>query len=111
MIINRLKTNRYNFSSARLLVLCFSLLALGSGLFASSYFLTGAEASAQRKVKRTAIRTTLPNGKSKKKNSSVRNSPDAQVISQSQLNADGTIQAGQMLTFPVEQSTAEIMSD
>lgn len=82
-----------------------AVLAIGAAL--PSNFLTRVDAQ------KAAKRTTAPAARSEKPGGpTTRRSRDAQIISQSQANADGTITAGKVITDePIEMSTDVIMAD
>ncbi|HBB88703.1 MAG TPA: hypothetical protein DC047_13920 [Blastocatellia bacterium] len=97
------------FTATRVAALSLCLLVMGAAVFLSSNVLTTAIAQKAASGQRTAKRIDLPHGKSRKTPSVVRHSPEAQELSQSQSNADGTITPGQIIAYPIEETTKQIM--
>src|ERR1041385_2880544 len=93
-----------NITARRIIVLSACLLLLAGAVVLPSRILTVVNA---QRAARTAKRINLP-GKSRK-SSSLALSPNARVISQSQTNEDGTITPGQLIAYPVDQTTEQVM--
>src|SRR5215210_7548654 len=101
-----MQLERKRISASRIIIvsICLAVFAAGSAL-PSGYI-----AKVSAAIQKAAKRAVAPAPKSPKP--APRQSKDAQVISQSQLNADGSITAGQIITDnPVGRTVAEIMAE
>ena len=93
---------------ARVLILSLCLAALAVGAALPTGFLAKVSAAAQQ----AARRTVTPAPKPKPGAPAVRQSKDAQVVSQGKANPDGSITPDKIITDnPIERTTAEIMAD
>jgi hypothetical protein len=86
---------------------CLALLAVGVAL--PSGFLTRVSAAIQNAAKRT-VAPAPKSPKSARRAPAIRQSQEAQFVSPSQTNPDGSVIPGKLITdTPIEQTTAEIM--
>src|SRR5689334_4334681 len=102
-----MKSTQKNTTSfaLRIAALLFCLISMSAGLLLPSDAQTGGGSSRQKRTLRT--RTYAPNS-----TRPAHQSNNAQVLSESQTNTDGSITPGLMLMDkPVEQSVAEIMTE
>jgi hypothetical protein len=106
-IPNQPERKRISASRVILLSVCLAVFA-AAGAALPAGFLTKASAAMQQAAKRTVT----PAAKSAKAAPAPRQSKDSQIISESRLNPDGTITAGQIITdSPIERTTADIMAE
>ncbi|MEP7336513.1 MAG: hypothetical protein ABI977_02005, partial [Acidobacteriota bacterium] len=97
-----------NLNPIRIAAVLFCLVFLSAGIFLPSDAQTRTSGTRQK----GAIRTRVTAPKPPKSGQPVRQSRDAQVLSESQTNADGSITPGQLLTdAPVARTVAEIMNE
>ncbi|HKP47406.1 MAG TPA: hypothetical protein VJT50_12475, partial [Pyrinomonadaceae bacterium] len=87
----------------RTIILSIALVILSGLVIVPSRLLRTANAQ-RATAQRTAKRTALP-GKSSKRSAPAQLSPASRVISQSQTNDDGTIIPGQLIAYPIQQTT------
>ena len=103
--MSRSRTRKMRILFAAMLLALFASVAVPSGL------LTKVSAAMQNGKKRTRT-AAARSPKAVKPAPGVRQSKDAQVLSQSVTNPDGTITPGKIITDqPIQRTTAEIMAD
>ncbi|HTG16155.1 MAG TPA: hypothetical protein VK747_12975, partial [Blastocatellia bacterium] len=101
-----IQPDRKRISALRVMILSVCLAILAGAALPSGY-LTSVSAAIQQAARRTT--TPAPRAKAAP---AVRQSKEAQIVSQGKVNPDGSITPGQIITDqPIQRTTAEIMAD